>query len=130
MMTIRKCTNMAASIVLGELVYLLSLSYIMATENRKNALLPDGHCSFLGLDTVQISQVHITFNKIFQIILFTIYLFYFCNFNKEIPQVHITFNKIVQIILFTIYLFYFYNFNKGTTTATLAAKEQNREFSW
>ena len=61
------------------------VSYDLAMDNGKNAILPDGHCSFLGLDytdTVKISQVHITFNKIVQIILFVVYLFYFYKLNK------------------------------------------------
>ena len=77
------------------------LSYDLATGNGKHTILPNGHCTFIGLDydTMKIDQVNVTFNKMAQIVLFAIYLFYFYKLNKDRTDVSVPHKKLSRSLL-------------------------------
>ena len=64
----------------------LIVSYDFSTGNYEHLLLPDGHCAFNDIEiynTVLIPYSFATLNKIFQIIFFVLYLYYFYKFTVD-----------------------------------------------
>ena len=62
------------------LLFFVTITYDWRTENGKNALLPNGHCSSIDLyayNTVYLKKVIVFTNKFAQITMFLAYLVYF-----------------------------------------------------
>ena len=96
----------------------LIICYDFSTGNYKHLLLPDGHCAFNDIEiynTLIIPYSCAVLNKIFQIILFVAYLYYFYKFtvnsagvtnidkqlNKKLTRIAFTFGITIGLSQFT-----------------------------
>ena len=62
--------------------------YDFATGDGKYTILPNGHCNYIASEysTMLIARVNTSFNKLAQLLLFAIYLFYFCKLRNGVSD--------------------------------------------
>ena len=91
---LKKC--MAYVLISLGLLGVLILCYDFSTSNSKHLLLPDNHCAYTDIKIYNTLIIPICFaflNKIFQMVIFIIYLYYFYKFivisnNSAIPNIN------------------------------------------
>ena len=82
----------AYAIITVLIIVFLTIAYDLRTGNGKYTILPNGHCNFIdqySYETLFLSDIAVSINKLVQIIMFVAYLVYFYKF-KNICNVQIS----------------------------------------